>query len=196
MPYTRLFGDLRFRARTKHWDHLDDMVSEPYNAKDVRKIRNTAESLSLAERYMYLNDECFGGLLPYKALSNNPIVEVVPDLPDKGKTRDDHSIRLADEDDFDSLAHEMTHSFLLLFKEVEDDNRTPTGRTIGDMRVNDEMIKDLNIRYDSRVDVSYVEEDYVVSYAGHNSLFYECLYNCFLLWGPKHVNYAYDNFNF
>ena len=123
-------------------------------------------------------------------------MEVVPDMSVKGRTKDDHSIQLADEYDFNSLAHEMTHSFLLLFKEVEEDNTTPTGRTIGDMKVNDKMIEDLDIQYNSRVDISYKENEYVISYTGHNSLFYECLYNCFLLYGPEHVNYAYDNLNF
>jgi hypothetical protein len=196
MPYTRIFGDLRFRARSKHWNHLDNMISYPYVAEDVRNIRNTAETKRLMDKYIYLNEQCFGGLLPDKTLGNNPIIEVVPDLTSKGKTKDDHSIQLADWNDFDSLAHEMTHSFLLLFKEVEKDNETHTGRTIGDVEANDEMIEDLNIKYSYQVDVSFTEKDYVVSYAGHNSLFYECLYNCFLLWGPDHVNYAYDNLNF
>ena len=118
-------------------------------------------------------------------------------LSSKGKTKDDHSIQLAGENDYDSLAHEMVHSFLLLFKEVEEDNKTWTGKTIGDMKVNDIMIKDLEIKYNSEVDVSSSEKDGVVSYAAHNSLFYECLYNCFLLWGPDHIKYyAYDNFIF
>ena len=190
MPYTRIFGDLRFRARSKHWDHLDKMISYPYVAEDVRNMRKTTETKSLFDKYIYLNEQCFGDLLPYKTLGNNPILEVVPDLSSKGKTRDDHSIQLTDENDYDSLAHEMVHSFLLLFKEVEEDNETTTGRTIGDMRVNDEMIKHLKIKYNSEVDVSSSEKDDVVSYAGHNSLFYECLYNCFLLWGPDHINYA------
>jgi len=197
MPYTRIFGDLRFCARSKHWYHLDVMVSSPYVAEDVRNMRQTAKSISLIDKYTYLNKQCFGDLLPYYTVGNNPILEVVPDLSSKGKTKDDHSIQLAGENDYDSLAHEMVHSFLLLFKEVEEDNETWTGRTIGDMKVNDIMIKDLEIKYNSEVDVSSSEKDGVVSYAAHNSLFYECLYNCFLLWGPDHIKYyAYDNFIF
>lgn len=192
MSYTRIFGDLRFHAGSKHWGHLDKMVSSPYGAKDVRDMRKTTGSLMY--KYTYLNKQCFGDLLPYNTLGNNPILEVVPDLSSKGKTKDDHSIQLADENDYDSLAHEMVHSFLLLFKEVEEDNETWTGRTIGDMEVNDTMIKDLKIKYNTEVDVSSSEKDDVVSYAGHNSLFYECLYNCFLLWGPDHINYACLNF--
>lgn len=195
MPYTRIFGDLRFRARSKHWNHLCVMVSSPYGAEDVRNMKQTAKSKSLIDKYTYLNKQCFGDLLPYNTLGNNPILEVVPDLSSKGKTKDDHSIQLADENDYKSLAHEMVHSFLLLFKEVGEDNKTWTGRTIGDMKVNDIMITDLEIKYNSEVDVSSSEKDGVVSYAGHNSLFYECLYNCFLLWGPYHINYAYGNVN-
>jgi hypothetical protein len=172
------------------------MVSYPYVAEDARNMRKTTETKRLIDKYIYLNDQCFENLLPLKTLGNNPILEVVPDLTSKGKTKDDHSIQLADGNDFDTLAHEMIHSFLLLFKEVERDNETPTGRAIGDMEVNGVMIKDLQIRYNSQVDVSFTEKDYVVSYTGHNSLFYECLYNCFLLWGPDHKNYAYDNLNF
>ena len=153
-------------------------------------MRQTAESKSLIDKYRYLNKQCFGDLLPYTIFGNNPILEVVPDLSSKGKTKDDHSIQLAGENDYDSLAHEMVHSFLLLFKEVKEDNETWTGRTIGDIPVNDEMIEDLEIKYNSEVDVSTSYKDGVVSYAGHNSLFYECLYNCFLLWGPNHINYA------
>lgn len=191
MPYTRIFGDLQFRARSKHWNHLDEMLSYPYEAQDVRDIKETTETLALIDKYIFLNKQCFGDFLPYKPLGNNPIIEVVPDLSNKGKTKDDHSIQIADENDFDSLAHEMVHSFLLLFKD-----QTCIGRTIGDMRVNDKMIEDLNIQYNGDVDVSSSKKDDVVSYAGHNSLFYQCLYNCFLLWGPDHINYAYDNLNF
>ena len=169
-------GGFTFKARTKYWNHLYDICSEPYGVEDINWMREECEPLSLLERYEFLNHQCFASLLPTQKqiLSNNPLVFVDRTLKVRGKTKDDHTIVVKD-DDLDTLVHEMTHSFLLYFR-VEDGE---FDKFIGDIVVNDEMIEEFRIDYDGPVQTGYCIKDYIVSYAGHNSLFGHCLFNIF-----------------
>jgi len=193
MPYTRIFGDLRFYARSKHWAHLDNMVEKAYTAEDVKWMRTECKDMSVTDRYTFLNEQCFNSLLPKKTIIDEPIITVVTFLEYKGKTKEDHSIEIKDAMDLNTLIHEMVHSFMMYFPENEENEAgryMVTGRYIGDVEVNNAMIEDLDIRYNGEVDTSSNRVDGETSYAAHNSLFYECLMNCFLLWGPGHIDYT------
>ena len=169
-------GGIKFKARTKYWNHLYDICSEPYTEEDVQWMRDECEPMSLIERYEFLNNQCFASLLPFQSqiLSNNPLVSIDKSLKARGMTKDDHTIVLRDVD-VDTLVHEMTHSFLLYFR-VEDGE---FDKYIGDIKVNDEMIEEFRIDYDGPVQNGYCIKNYMVSYAGHNRLFGYCLFNIF-----------------